>query len=649
MLLTEFKVKEGKVANPRSAYNPGKKVRLRMAQLRRDNEVAQTIMGSTYEEFGSGGSSSVSDYDLISRMNWNQKMFNQHKPSKSNDPDNQWHSNALKPIIRNKIISIVAHITSQILYPSVVAQNDEAVEDKDMASVMEDAVVWACEQSDYEDMFIDAVQEMCVNPAIVLYQDYADVKRKIKEKKDGKVTIKEIVDEIYSGFIASIVPLDELYIGNVYEPNIQKQPFLIRRKIIDYTSASRKYGDNENFKKYVTPGLKTFYNEDDDLFYDDYDDQQEDRLVEELVYYNYHADLELRVVNGVLLDDPDRGMQRADKMYPFAKSVYETYNSRFFYGMSLAQKLQNDEEIVNTLYNMIIDGTYLQLMPPISVYGETDVDASDFNPRSINAFADPNVKVEAMQLGGNLTAGMNTLQLVEESMSNSSKQEYTTRADTTAREISYMEEQTKIMLGRTGKMISSLIRDFGQLQVNSIVQHVPIAELSKMTGDSTRIKFPVLFLADQEGKGGLETKKIEFTNELPEADTEEELEELENRASFDLLQTERKLGMTILKARPETFRDLKYIVKIKANFLSQSTKFAKSMMMFDRLIGNPIVDQRKLLKDTVLKELKPGHENEFLIEEQDPILAETQKMANQSTGTTKTPPTINNQAFSMSQ
>ena len=63
MLLTEFKVKEGKVANPRSAYNPGKKVRLRMAQLRRDNEVAQTIMGSTYEEFGSGGSSSVSDYE----------------------------------------------------------------------------------------------------------------------------------------------------------------------------------------------------------------------------------------------------------------------------------------------------------------------------------------------------------------------------------------------------------------------------------------------------------------------------------------------------------------------------------------------------------------------------------------------------------
>jgi hypothetical protein len=205
-----------------------------------------------------------------------------------------------------------------------------------MATVMRDAVIWACEQSKYEDMFINAVQEMCVNPAIVLFQDYAKVLKQIKDKKTKKLS--DVVDEIYSGFISSIVPLDELFIGNIYEPEIQNQPFIIRRKLIDFTSAKRKYAKNDDFK-YVKPGVKTFFDKGTDTFYEASDDELEDRLVEEVIYWNRFADLELHVVNGILLDDPDEPMRRDDEMYSFASSVYETYNSRFFYGMALVQKL----------------------------------------------------------------------------------------------------------------------------------------------------------------------------------------------------------------------------------------------------------------------------------------------------------------------
>ena len=619
---------------PKSAYNPGKIVRKRIAQIQRDNEVAQTIMSSTYEEFGSYGSTNNGNFDLINRMNANQKMFNQYRPSKSQDPDLQWHSNALKPIVRNKVISIVSHITTNILYPDVVAQNEDSVEDKDMADVMKDAVIWACEQSKYEDMFIQAVQDLCVNPAVILYQDYAEATRTIKENVNEKIELKEIVDELYSGFISSIIPLDELFIGNIYEPNIQKQPFLIRRRIIDFVSAQRKYGDKDDFKKFVRPGVKTYFNEDEDLFYDDYDDQQEDRLVEEVIYYNRFADLELVFVNGILLTHSDEGMRRKDKQYPFAKSVYETYNSRFFYGMSLAQKLENDEDLVNTLYRMILDGTYLQLMPPWAVYGETDVDAGDFAPRSITTFTDPNTRVEPMQLGQNINAGMSTLQLVEQSTAESSKQDYSPKSDTTAREIAFMEENIKIMLGRTGQMVGSLVRDFGQLLVASIIQYLPIAQIGETVGDTTRLKFPTLFLADLQGK----SKKIDFTAELPEAATEEELEELEKEKSFELLSLEEKLNMTISEVDPQAFRELKYTSKVKTTFVSQSTKFAKKMMLFDRLLNNPNVKQKELIKATLLEELEPGHD-EYLVDE-DQMQTEMAKML------PKAPtPTVNNAAF----
>lgn len=635
MLFVQPKIEKDKIANPVSAYNPSEEVKLRFADLRKDFEIGQNIMQTPYEEFGYDQDGNM--YSLIGRLNYNQKKFNLFRPPKSKDPDLSWHSNALKPIIRNKVISIVAHITSQVLYPDIVAQNDDANEDKDMAAVMKDAVVWACEQSKYEEMFIDAVQEMCVNPAIILFQDFAEVKKQIKVKKNGKITLKEAVDQIYSGFISSIVPLDELFIGNIYEPNIQKQPFLIRRKLIDFVTAKRKYDKHKDFE-FVKPGVKTFFDSGTNTFYEDYDEELERRLVEEVVYYNQQADLELHVINGILLDDPDEPMRREDKLNPFAHSVYETFNSRFFYGMALVQKFEPDEDNLTTLWRMFIDGTYLQMMPPISVYGETDVNAQDFAPRSINTFASPDVKVEAMNLGQNLNAGQAAIAATEQSMAETSKQDYAPKADTTAREIEFMEEQMKISLGRTGKMVAKLVKDFGDLLVGSIVQYLPIAQLGEVVGDETALKFPVLFLTDQENAEGKRvTKKIEFTNDLPEAGSEEDLKKIVEEEEFKLLGQEEKLGMSISKVRPEAFRNMKYKVKTQASFLSSSSKFAKKMMMFDRLIGNPVVDQKNLIKKTLLKELEPGHEDEYLAQE-DTMQNEVQKMG-------KPMPALNNAAF----
>ena len=637
MLVASPIIDKDQIKNPKSAYNPDKRTRDRLVELRRDFEIGENIMNSPYEEFGYDQDGNM--YSLIGRLNYNQKRFNLYRPPKSKDPDLSWHSNALKPIIRNKVISIVAHITSQVLYPDIVAQNDEANEDKDMAAVMKDAVVWACEQSKYEDMFIEAAQELCVNPALILFQDYVEVKKQIKVKKNGKITLQEAVDQIYSGFISSIVPLDELYIGNIYEPSIQKQPFLIRRKLIDFTTAKRKYNKNKDFEKYVRPGVRAFFDSASNTFYDDSDEELEGRLVEEVVYYSQQADLELHVVNGILLDDPDEPMRREDKLYPFAGTVYETFNSRFFYGMALVQKLEPDEDNLTALWRMFMDGTYLQMMPPISVYGETEVSAQDFAPRSINTFSSPDTKVEPMNLGQNLNAGQAAIAMTEQSMAESSKQDYSPKSDTTAREIAFMEEQIKISLGRTGKMVAKVVKDFGDLLVGSIVQYLPIAQIGEVVGDETAIKFPVLFLTDQENAEGKRvTKKIEFTNELPEAESEEELQKLEEEESFKLLDLEEKLGMSISKVRPEAFRNMKYKVKTQASFLSSSTRFAKKMMMFDRLIDNPAIDQKNLIKKTVLKELEPGHEDEYLAKE-DPMLTEANKMGKPSV------PAMSNAAF----
>ena len=64
----------------------------------------------------------------------------------------------------------------------------------------------------------------------------------------------------------------------------------------------------------------------------------------------------------------DNPNPRIDKMLPFAKTIYEPINAdgNFFYGKSLVNKLGPDQEVIDVLYQMIIDGTYLNLFKPIA-------------------------------------------------------------------------------------------------------------------------------------------------------------------------------------------------------------------------------------------------------------------------------------------
>ena len=72
-----------------------------------------------------------------------------------------------------------------------------------------------------------------------------------------------------------------------------------------------------------------------------------------------------------MLTDFDNPNPRQDKLYPFDKFGYEPINNRFFYYKSLAFKLQHDADIINTIYQMVIDGTFLAIFKPmVNVGGE---------------------------------------------------------------------------------------------------------------------------------------------------------------------------------------------------------------------------------------------------------------------------------------
>lgn len=584
----------------KSPYQPGKDTRDILAQIRSDWTDSENIKRRGWREFN--------DLTLNERMNEDQKSFNNYEPFPSDDPDEAWKSTAVRPIVRNKIISIAAHITGSLLFPKVFAQNEDDQEDQDSALVMRNLMEWVANESDYEKTFLYSVISALVNPAVIIHTEFRNVKRKIKEiQSNGTWKEKEIVDEDLSGFQDTIVPIDELWIENIYENSIQKQGFLIWRKVIDYSLAQIKYGDNENFKKYVRPGIQVFQFRNDDTFYDQFDEVLTTREVEEVIYYNRQLDVQLTIVNGVLLSDPEQPNPRKDKKYPFAKSGYELIDEgKFFYYKSSASKLASDARVVNTLYRMIIDGTYLQLMPPLTISGGEIVNSSIIAPGKITPFESPETTVNAINPNNNLVAGYNALNAVESSVNESSQDPLQSgqpiAGQQTAFEIGRLEQNAKIQLGMFGKMIGFLVKDLGELKMSDIIQFLTIGELQELSSPGDQLKFRSFLIPNKGSESKSGTNKISFTTDI----SEEPITENENlKRSFGVMDKEGGMDpkMQLAEVNPELFRRIKFMLLVSPDILfppSDNIKKALMLEEYDRAIKNPISDQKEVYKDLLM-------------------------------------------------
>lgn len=610
---------KGVPITPQSTYRPTPEVAKLTAKIKQDFSTGYDNLHRPYEEF--------SHRNVVEEMSAGQRIFNTYVPPRSDDPDESWRAQTVRPLSRNKMISIAAHVTANLIYPNVFAQNNKDEEDAMAAQVMSDILEWVQERADYDRVFLFAVISMLYNPAVVVDVQYVQAFTKARKlAKEGASTV-EVLDELNSGIKIGIVPVDELLIANVREFDIQKQRFLIRRRFIDYDEAKSLHGKHENFQ-YVTPGVKCVYSDADGAFYD-IKDTDNPTLIEECIYYNRREDVEVPFINGIYMGKSNinenyirhrRSILVDDEIatipvYKFAKSGYEPIDEmRFFYYKSAAAKLGPDQDLIDTLYNMIIDGTFLSVMPPVNVFGSEKQDASVVFPGAINYFA-KEAKTEVMDTGRNLAAGMNTLQMIEGSMSQSSQDDtrmgMPTGSGRTAFEISRMEQNAQVQLGLFGKMIGFLVRDLGQLIIDDIVLHLTVAELNEITAGEIRLKYNSFLIKEKSEKGKKIKKKIEFTDEL--------MGEVDLKSKQLSLMKREKDNERIFLVNPYEFARLRFMISVNANAAITKSPFNEKVLnleAYDRLIQSPFVDQQSVTRDFLVATFAEGETEKYMSKQQ---------------------------------
>lgn len=519
-----------------------------------------------------------------------------------------WKSDALRPIVRNKAVSIAAHETARVIVPKIFAYNSESELQEDIAKVMGYLVDYARgnEQANYVYQALFRVIQSLYSPISWGYSEYTQEYRRVKDKKvDGRWTYKIEVDEDASGFKHQPLSADQVYFANFYEKDCQKQDFLLLRRILSYSQAKTKYGYLYNNFKYVRPGIVVVMDDANRGFYQVYDPHMRGDEVEEVIRWRKDTDSKEIMINGILITEPEAPNPRDDHQYPFDCFYYLPINERCIAGKSLVFAMQSDATLVNMLYDLIVNGTYLNLFPPTFTTGSDKVGSDVIVPGLNLAFAEKDVAITPIRTSTDqsLQTAMNTMDKVEASIAESSQdpiqQGQTPNGPaTTAYEISRIEQNAATVLGLSMKFIAHHVIQYGELIISDIMQYLTIADAEKIT-DAGGLIYKSFF-TPEPGKSN-KMNKVMFDSTMPDSMTETQKLDI----SFKLLEAAggMKTKQTIWAVNPTMFRNNKFVFTVDDDVLnprSEELERAYDLETYDRAIQNPIANQEEVFVDLLM-------------------------------------------------
>lgn len=551
------------------------------------------------------------DMSLYQRYIIDMLAFNTYQENDGNpmmeDRLSGWQSQAMRPIIRNAAISICAHQTARQLVPKVYAYNQEDEEQEDAAKVMSYLVDWAREDANYPHMALYRNIAALYSPISWGYSEYCEVYQNVKDGKndDGTWKYKRVLNEDESGFKHLPLSCDQVYFANFYEREVQKQDFIIIRRIISYEAAKAKYGDLPNFQ-YVHPGIIVTMDDANRGFYQVYDPHMRDQEVEEVICWRRSTDSRDVMVNGVLLSEPFAPNPRGDHLYPLDAFYYLPINERCIAGKSLAFSLQSDARLANEFYQMISDGTKLNLFPPTVTTGSDKAGIDVIIPGINLAFSDPDVKLNTLRTADDqsLATAMNTLAKIEDSLHESSQDPLQQGQNaggppSTAYEISRIEQNSATVLGLSIKFFTFMhVIPYGKLLLSDILQYMTMPDAEKISGDGGLLY--KTFYAKEPGRSG-QKNKIQFDSKMPDTMTDQEKLDM----SWALLKAQGgvKSNTTLWKANPVLFREHKFKFAVDADVLnprSADLERAFDLETYDRAVASPVADQESIYKDLLM-------------------------------------------------
>jgi hypothetical protein len=552
------------------------------------------------------------DLSVLQRDQVDSMAFNTYQPANgelaAGDLANAWRSNAIRPIERNKAISMAGHAAGRLGFLRLQATDYDAKPDDDAAMVVNSCMDWVNSTYFPKEWWLHAVLQAEVSPACIIHHEFRQVFRKTKTTRSGEGwNYKDVLDEANSGFMATVVPTDQIYIENIFEKDIQKQRFVIWRRVQSHDQLEAKYKGRKNWDM-VRKGMQLLFNDANQGFYFAYDPNLRGELGEEVCYWT-KADggSFVTMVNGIIIGEADEKNPREDGLYPFVKWFYSWVRDNFFYGKSLVFAVSHDANIINTLYPVLVDGAILDTMKPTKYIGKDEIGSDVIIPGATVTMRDPNAKLEPLLpplQTGNL---LNAMAEVEKSLDQTANTQATPAnrpGGITAYEMSLRDQQVQQDLGPFYAELIGASVQMTRLVMGDVLQFMTVADVSKMQGAKAGLRYKSFLVDLKSGENKAKRRHIKFEPIGDEmADPMKAL-----AASYDVLEEQGGMNAEteIVKADPVRIRALKYSMMMTDDVLqpkSESVRFKQNLEMLDQIIKTEQVRPGLNNMEAVVKKL----------------------------------------------
>lgn len=607
---------QGKVENTVSPYQDTQEVKDFIMRVLPDLQRGHEILRKPFKEFNMKSP--------IERANIDQKDWLSWSPDPSDNPDESWMFNGNSNITRDKIISTASHLTQQIIFPGVFAQNDLQEEDKDAGYVCRSLLEYDCRSHDYQQTFLYAVIAGLVNPVTYFQADFCQGYMSILEGTNSEYTRKQVIDDVMSGFQHALRPIDEVLFGNPYCFDWQKQPFNILRRRISYKEAESYYGSHRNFV-HVRPGVISLYNKDDGVFYDA-QDEIVDTLVEEVIFKYRQSDIEVPFINGIYFGNdnvdynPFRHRTNKNKPeYNIAKFGAEPIDAKRFWAYkSLSAKIANDKELVDRMRQNAVDASTIATFPWIFTTGAGKVDGSVMKPATVTEIGkDAKVISGAGYVNPDIAyrASKEAQEDINKSTSSPQSAGVYSGDQKTLGEAELLQQNAMINLGIMGRMIGSMVKDVGTIMLHDSLRYRTLPEIGEIVNGIPLLNYKSYNVGKAKNGRNI-TEVLKFTDRYAgKVYTKKQKEEIEVALA-------EKYGKDshVWEINPDVFINLDVLVLIEPDQLfpkSQSLERAQKLQIYDKAINNPLIAQdpekmTAVTRDFLLEPVVHGDTDKYL-------------------------------------
>lgn len=601
------------IASPKSGYQPSEAVKALTETVKSALTDGESLLSNSYDEYNGRS--------FVDQANEAQRTWLSH-PDAPYAGEDEWRWNGVRPLTRNRIIYTAARLTSQLLYPKSFAQNDAQEEDREAAYAMDAMVEYNIRNSNYETAFLFGVISGLVNPINYFSVEYCESWQDAWQGGE----YKHVLDEVFSGFQNSLIPMDEMLFSNAYVYEWQQQDWIIRKRRVAYEEVEGKFGTHENWQ-HVKRGAVTMVHEDG-FFYDVEDIN--DGMVGHVNYKHRRSDCELDFVNGIYLSNPNtefnpfyhrriktvKGQAVEVPLYNTVKYGYEPIDAMRFVGYkSLTDKMSNDQDGADREWQDFFDASRLSTFQPVILMGAGKFDHSVVSPSAVTEIG-KDAKIQPIQVTNPLPA-LNALREAERSGNESSVDPQAggqkQGAQKTATETLTLENNTDTSLSLTAKLIARMVKEIGGLMIDDVIRFQTVGEAGEILGE---ILYKTFIVQGRIMEGKEKTTYIRFTDRFAGKAMDKETRDTEGYR----LMTEAGEDRELIEVNPGVFARMNWLVSADAESLTRRNTASErgfKLAAYEKAISNPLVQQDpeaqlKITRDFLFEPIMKGDASKYL-------------------------------------